>query len=460
MEVEKNLRMDSNTDKLETRSTTTPLSSRRGVGGEVELRSEEVQEILSRPPHALIRYGISIITGVLFVIFIGSFFFRYPDIVNGEVIITTENPPIWLVAKSTGRISEISCADAQIVKQGTILGIIENPATTKDILLVRDLLKDVVINEGYCLISDSLLTSSFELGSVQNSFSSFIRAAVNYNNFLTLNLSNQDKLSLEKQIEHKKAYAMGLVKQLDIKKKELQLTRKAYDRDKKLFLEKVISAYELELTEQAYLNKQLDLQQFESTISINNVEAVQMRASVNKLFVQYQQEHIQLLSDLQSAQRELNSSFENWMQNYAMIAPRTGRVTFNTFWKTDQYVSVGDKVFAVIPTFHGKYIGKLQIPTTGSGKVAIGQRVNVKVAGYPYLEYGLLKAQTKSISLVANNSFYSVQIEFPEGLKTSVNKQLKFDGELSGSAEIITENRTLIERIFTPVKLILQKSFE
>ena len=201
MEVEKNLRMDSNTDKLETRSTTTPLSTRRGVGGEVELRSEEVQEILSRPPHALIRYGISVITGVLFVIFIGSFFFRYPDIVNGEVIITTENPPIWLVAKSTGRISEISCADAQIVKQGTILGIIENPATTKDILLVRDLLKDVVINEGYCLIADSLLTSSFELGSVQNSFSSFIRAAVNYNNFLTLNLSNQDKLSLEKQIQ-------------------------------------------------------------------------------------------------------------------------------------------------------------------------------------------------------------------------------------------------------------------
>ena len=31
----------------------------------IELRSDEVQEILSRPPHALIRYGISIFCGVI-----------------------------------------------------------------------------------------------------------------------------------------------------------------------------------------------------------------------------------------------------------------------------------------------------------------------------------------------------------------------------------------------------------
>jgi len=40
----------------------------------IELRSDEVQEILSRPPHSLIRYGISIICGVMLVLFVGSFF--------------------------------------------------------------------------------------------------------------------------------------------------------------------------------------------------------------------------------------------------------------------------------------------------------------------------------------------------------------------------------------------------
>jgi multidrug resistance efflux pump len=424
----------------------------------IELRSDEVQEILSRPPHSLIQYGISVITGVLLVIFIGSFFFRYPDVISGDVIITTENPPVWLVAKSSGKLLDISCTDKQQVEQGSVLAIIENSASTKDILLVHKLLNEVIINEINCSVSPILLNSTFELGSVQNSFSIFIKAVVNYTNFLTLNISKQDKNTLEKQIEYKKLYSNGLIKQLEIKKKELQLSKNAYERDKKLFSEKVISAFELEQTEQMYLNKQLDLKQFEATISISKVETFQMSASVNKLLIQYQQEHIQLLSDLQSAQRELNSTFESWMQSYALIAPQRGKVTFNTFWKTDQFVNVGDKVFALIPASQGKYIGKLQIPTTGSGKVSIGQRVNIKVAGYPYMEFGMVKAQTKSISLVANNSFYSVLIEFPEGLKTTVDKQLKFEGELSGSADIITENRSLIERIYLPIMYLFEKN--
>ncbi len=338
------------------------------------------------------------------------------------------------------------------------MAIIENSASTKDILLVRKLLNEVIINETNCSVPSILLNSTFELGSVQNSFSIFIKAVVNYTNFLTLNISKQDKNTLEKQIEYKKLYSNGLIKQLEIKKKELQLSKNAYDRDKKLFSEKVISAFELEQTEQMYLNKQLDLKQFEATISISNVETYQMSASVNKLLIQYQQEHIQLLSDLQSAQRELNSAFESWMQSYALIAPQRGKVTFNTFWKTDQFVNVGDKVFALIPASQGKYIGKLQIPATGSGKVAIGQRVNIKVAGYPYMEFGMVKAKTKSISLVANNNLFSVLLEFPKGLKTTVNKQLKFEGELSGSAEIITENRSLIERIYLPIMYLFEKN--
>ncbi|MBP1664670.1 MAG: hypothetical protein H6Q19_1810, partial [Bacteroidetes bacterium] len=45
-------------------------------------------------------------------------------------------------------------------------------------------------------------------------------------------------------------------------------------------------------------------------------------------------------------------------------------------------------------------------------------------------------------------------------LCSTVNKELKFTGELSGSAEVITENRSLMERILTPMKLLAKKSFE
>ena len=57
---------------------------------DIELRCEEVQEILTRPPHALIRWGITIFFGVLALLFIGGCFFKYPDIVSAEITITTE----------------------------------------------------------------------------------------------------------------------------------------------------------------------------------------------------------------------------------------------------------------------------------------------------------------------------------------------------------------------------------
>ena len=194
--------------------------------------------------------------------------------------------------------------------------------------------------------------------------------------------------------------------------------------------------------------------------SYQNIEFSQIKESVNKLTIQYLQEQQQLLSGLKSAQRELVASIENWQQVYLLISSQAGTVSFNTFWKRNQYVNTGDKVFTIVSHKPGELIGKIKVAATGSGKVAIGQKVNIKVAGYPYMEYGILQAKIANISLISTNDYYTVEVSFPKGLLSTVNKKLKFTGELSGSAEIITENRSLMERIFTPIKLVLKKSFE
>jgi len=434
-----------------------------GETGEVdsiELRSDEVQEILSRPPHALVRYGISVICGVIVILFIGSFFFRYPDIVPGDVVITTENPPVWLVAKSTGKIKELVCRDKQDVKQGDILAVIDNSASTQDVQSLKRLLSIVLISDSSFYIPSQLLTQSFELGSMQSNFSVFTKAAMNYDNFLTLNLTVQDKTSMQKQISNRKIYSSDLQKQLEMKKRELILSKSGYERDKKLFGQKVISAFDMETAEQAYLNKQQELLQLQTSISLQNVEFSQMKESVNKLSMQYLQEKHQLFTELKSSQHELIAVIENWQQTYLLIASQSGIVTFTAFWKRNQYINSGDKVFAIVSRHPGHLIGKIKVAASGSGKVQTGQKVNIKVSGYPYLEYGLLQAKTKSISLVSNNDYYSVEIDFPNGLRSTVNKELKFTGELSGTAEIITDNLSLMERFFTPMKFLAKKFFE
>jgi len=437
-----------------------PLGVRGSSVATIELRSDEVQEILSRPPHALIRYGISVICGVMLILFTGSFFFRYPDVVQGDVTITTENPPVWLVAKSTGKIKELLCSDKQVVKRGDLLAVIDNSALTADVQAIKQLLDSVHISPSTFHIPRKLLSTAYELGEIQGNFSAFTKAAINYDNFLSLNLINQEKSSLHKQIFDRKTYVSNLQKQLEMKKKELKIAKSDYNREKQLFDKKVISEFEMETAEQNFLNKQQELQQLETSISLEEVQSSQMKGSVSKLSVQYLQDKNQLLAELKSSHRELVSAIENWQQSYLLIAPQTGIITFNSIWKQNQNVSSGNKVFAIIPRNQGQLLGKIKVPASGSGKIKTSQLVNIKVANFPYLEYGVLQGRIRNISLVTNDDFYTVQVDFSHGLRSTTNKEFRFPGELTGTAEIITENRSLIERMYSPIKYLVNKSFD
>ena len=53
----------------------------------IELRSEEVQEILGTPPRWIVRWGITIILLVVIILFAGSYLFKYPDIIFANVVL-------------------------------------------------------------------------------------------------------------------------------------------------------------------------------------------------------------------------------------------------------------------------------------------------------------------------------------------------------------------------------------
>ncbi len=72
-------------------------------------------------------------------------------------------------------------------------------------------------------------------------------------------------------------------------------------------------------------------------------------------------------------------------------------------WNKNQVINNGDFVFTIIPKNHSAYICKLQAPALNSGKIKIGQDVNIKLRNYPDNEYGVLKGKVKDISLIPNS---------------------------------------------------------
>ncbi|NDV83395.1 HlyD family secretion protein [Bacteroides sp. 51] len=421
----------------------------------IELRSEEMRDILTRPPHILIRSGISVICGIAILLLIGSFFFKYPDIVIGEITITTENPPVRLIAKATGKIKELNCSDKSEIYVGQILAIIENPAITGDVIRVKKHLLQCIVNDSSLFLPPDLLLSNYELGSMQNAYSSFAKAVTEYENFLSFNTTSKEKNALILKATGHGRYSSALQKQLELKEEELRIAQSVFMREQQLYEKGVVSKYELEIAESTFLNIKQTLQQIKTSIVSDQVESVQLNEAISKLDIQYLKERNSLFANLHSSYRELLSTIENWEQTYLLISPIDGVVTFSSFWAKNQFVNSGENVLTVVPLEAGEIVGRVRVQTSGVGKIRQDQRVNIKVHGFPYMEYGSLQGKVKNISLVSNQNSYSIEVELPKGLKTNTGHVLDFSGDLIGEAEIVTDDRSLFSRIFSPLKYLI-----
>ncbi len=119
---------------------------------------------------------------------------------------------------------------------------------------------------------------------------------------------------------------------------------------------------------------------------------------------------------------------------------------------------MGDNVFSIIPDAKNIFIGKVKAPALNSGKLKVGQRVNIRLANFPDREFGVLKGEIKNISLVPDKEGnLLLDASLPNGLKTSYDKQIVFQQEMKGDAEIITEDLRLLERVLYQFKSIFEQ---
>lgn len=135
---------------------------------EIELRSEEVQEVMGQIPAWIVRWGITILFIVVLALLVGSYFFKYPDVITTEMTLTSRQPVVEVVARSSGKISGMYVFDGQEVKAGAPLAVIENTAETEDVFRLKKLLAryaDQPERLSYYLLQDMWL-----LGDIQSAY--------------------------------------------------------------------------------------------------------------------------------------------------------------------------------------------------------------------------------------------------------------------------------------------------
>lgn len=143
---------------------------------------------------------------------------------------------------------------------------------------------------------------------------------------------------------------------------------------------------------------------------------------------------------------------------YILISDMEGVISFMNPWRENQDVNTGDLLFTIIPSENSSFIARLKTPPQNSGEIRIEQSVNIKLANFPDNEFGILKGEMKNIALVPDvNGLYNVDVSLPSKLITSYGIEIDFRQEMSGTAEIITEDLRLIERFFYQFRDVLTR---
>jgi hypothetical protein len=165
-----------------------------------------------------------------------------------------------------------------------------------------------------------------------------------------------------------------------------------------------------------------------------------------------------LLKSVIQSFNQLKKSIKDWERLYVLKSNINVNVSFLNYWNTNQTVNQGDLVFTIIPSENSSFIAKLKTPAQNSGKIKLGQNVNIKIENYPDTEFGVLNGTVKNISRIPDaEGLYIVDVELPSKLITSYKKEIDFKQEMRGTAEIITEELRLIERFFYQFREIIQR---
>ena len=426
------------------------------IAEQIELRSEELQEIFGVVPPWILRWGITAVAIIVLLMLIGSWFFKYPDTISATMVLTSEAPPVAIVARTDGKLSEMNVQDRQRVSKSEYLAIIENPASTQDMLYLKAALEKSILHP------DSIIyfqEKEMNLGSVQGLYSSFYRSLSNYRRFLELDYYPQKIESIEKRIQQQQKYSQRIRRQNEIAQQQNEIAATQFNRDSLLAVKNVIAPKEMEDAHNALLQNNLSLESSRASVQNMQIQIMQLEESLLDIQQEYFDTKNTLESELNNLTIQLLNEIRTWEQTYALTSPTDGIVTFNNYWSQNQNVLSGETVFTIIPCQTGELIGKAQLPTVRSGKVKAGQQVNIHFLNYPDNEVGMVRGVVKSISLIPNNNSYSVEISLPNGLMTTYQKELPLSREMSAQADIITEDLRLLERIFLPIKRILAENF-
>jgi len=434
------------------------------VNNDIEIRSDEVQEILGHTPNWMIRWGITLLFILIVMLVFISWFIKYPDVIPGKIILTTEVPPVKLVSKTNGQLQRIYIQEGALVDEGDFIAELENPLSETSIFYLSERVSkvDSFLDMSEPTESVSFYDSSFVFGEIQGEYNQLKSLTNEYYIFKTDSFHLNKMEHLKKQVDYHNQLAAISNRQLSLAKKDLANSKRKFESDKRLYKKGVISKVAFYKEESLVTSSKQQVENLKKTFVQNNITISEYERQLQEMEHELNEKERILKEGIRASINSINNFINSWQQNYVLIAPFKGKVSYLSSVSENQFIQAGTSLFAVIPE-NNEFIGHMGISAQGFGKIKVGQQVQIKLDNYPSHEYGQLMGVVKEISLIPNmdpstqQPIYEAKVALINKLQTTYNKVLEFRPEMMGTAEIVTEDLRLMERVFNQFRKIMDK---
>lgn len=409
-------------------------------------RSDIAQEIISRKPDFYEKWALLLFFVLLLLLTAGTWFIKYPDIIEATAVLTGQNAPKEIIPKQTGKLTALFAKNNQQVKQGEILGWIESNADAREVIDLAARLDSSVkmLGSGRPYLIASLFHKHFTgLGELQTEYQTFNTALLQYNDYLVNGFYSNRKVLLHNDITSLQNMKDKVTQQKDFTAKDNELAKKTFEMNELLYKEKVISAEEYRQAQSALLNKQKADPQMDMNLLTQQNQIRDKQKEIDQL----NHDILQQQQTFEQALQTLKSNVAAWLRQYTLQSPAEGTVVFALPLQQNQFIEQG-KLLGYVNPLDSKYYAEIRLSQNNFGKVDTGMKVQLRLDAYPYQETGFIPGILNYISNISIDSAFLGTVRLDQGLRTNQNRSIQYKNGLKAQALIITKDMRLLERLY------------
>jgi HlyD family secretion protein len=434
--------------------------------------------------------GVFLVGTVITTISLSSWV-KYNVTVKAAAIIRPMGETRVVQSKIEGTIKNVIVKENQTVKQGEIIAILD----TEQLLIKKSQLEENIKQNKLQIIQiyAQNRTLNYQMMAEKRAIERIINAA---QQDLLRNQREYQERTINTEGELKTAEVNIQKEFVDLQKAQADLEFAKVDRDRYEQLAKVGAVGNREFEQKKLVVEQtnLNLQAARKAVDIAKIKVKSNQAAINPTtaMVKMAEERIaqetakgeaniaalnkerevliqrlvEIQAQIKQSQKELQQ-VENQRRNSIIVAPSNGIIFKLNLRNSGQFIRPGESIAEIVPNTASLVI-KAMIPAGEIKKVAIGQKVELRIDACPYPDYGTAKGVVKTIApdaIISQNkdintpisspiNYFEATIQ-PENIAFGNNsRKCLLQAGMNATAEIISREETALHFMLRKARLM------